>query len=133
MLDFCNIPSYNRDNKRTNKKDKFEMIGKRLKDIRKTKGLTQSQLAEIIGVSVSTVKKWEQDKVDPNTAALISIAVALNVSLDYLFGNDAAPDLVVVTNGDTKKIIEVVETLPDSHRRALLQYAELLKRGNEDV
>lgn len=109
------------------------MIGKRLKEIRKQKGMTQKQLAEMIGVSVSTIKKWEQDIVDPNTSAMISIAVALNVSLDYLFGNDAAPDLVMVADGDIKRIIEVVEGLPESHRQALFQYAELLKRGNENV
>ena len=109
------------------------MIGKRLKQARKQKGMTQQDLAKTIGVSVGSVKKWEQDIVDPNTATLISIAVALNVSLDYLFGNDAAPDLVMVADGDIKRIIEVVEGLPESHRQALFQYAELLKRGNENV
>ena len=107
------------------------MIGKRLKEVRKSKGITQSQLAEQIGVSVSAVKKWEQDQVDPNTAALMSIAVALNVSLDYLFGNSSEPDLVI-EEGQTKKILEVVKDLPERHKTALLKYAELL-RGNDNV
>lgn len=109
------------------------MIGKRLKEIRKQKGMTQKDLAETIGVSVSTIKKWEQDIVDPNTSAMIAVAVAFNCSLDYLFGNDAAPDLVMVADGDIKKIVAIVESLPESHRQALFQYAELLKRGNENV
>lgn len=109
------------------------MIGKRLKEVRKSKKLTQAELAKIVGVSVSTVKKWEQDQVDPNTAALISIAVALNVSIDYLFGNIPETDLVVVADGDIKRIIEVVEDLPQSHREALFKYAELLKKGNDNV
>ena len=109
------------------------MIGKRLKEVRKSKKLTQAELAQMVGVSVSTVKKWEQDQVDPNTAALISIAVALNVSIDYLFGNTPETDLVVVANNDIKRIIEVVEGLPQSHREALFKYAELLKKGNDNV
>lgn len=106
------------------------MIGKRLKEIRKIRGMTQKELSEVVGVSVSTVKKWEQDQVDPNTAALISIAVALNVSTDYLFGNIPQTDLIVVADGDIKRIVDVVNDLPENHKRALLQYAELLRDGN---
>lgn len=107
------------------------MIGKRLKEVRKIKGLTQKELSEMVGVSVSTVKKWEQDQVDPNTAALISIAVALNVSIDYLFGRDVNVDLVEIADGNIKRIFDIVNELPDNHRIALLQYAELLQGGKE--
>ena len=118
MLDFFRSSTYNQGiKKETSKNDR--------------KTIKRSQKKQ--GVSVSTVKKWEQDQVDPNTAALISIAVALNVSIDYLFGNTPETDLVVVANNDIKRIIEVVEGLPQSHREALFKYAELLTKGNDNV
>ena len=36
------------------------MLGKKIRELRKEKGLTQKELSERIGVSESTVKKWEQ-------------------------------------------------------------------------
>lgn len=108
------------------------MIGKRLKEVRKYRGLTQADLAKKIGVSLGSIKKWEQDQVDPNTNALISICVALEVSTDYLFGRDVPMDLIVETPDDVKRIIEVTSSLPEAHRKALLQYAELLKKGIDD-
>lgn len=60
------------------------MIGERLKEIKRIRGITQSEIAEITGVSISAVKKWEQDQTDPNTGILIKLADHLNVSIDYL-------------------------------------------------
>ncbi len=60
------------------------MIGKRMKEVRKLRGYTQEDIALKLGVSVSAVKKWEQDKTDPNTALFVELADYLDVSLDYL-------------------------------------------------
>lgn len=100
------------------------MIGKQLKQARLNKGITQKELADSIGVSVGAVKRWEQDLGEPNTKFLISITKELDVSTNYLFGLDVAPDYVDDT---TKKIIEASVELPDARRQALLEYAEYLK------
>ncbi len=107
------------------------MIGKRLKEVRKTKGLTQADVAELVGVSVSSIKKWELDLIDPNSDKLIALALALNVSTDYLFGVDTAPDLVVTE--DTKKLLAIIDSLPPKQREALADYAEFLKGGGRHV
>lgn len=102
------------------------MIGKRLKEVRKIKGLTQTELAERVGVSLSTVKKWELDLNEPNSDKLIALALTLNVSTDYLFGRDTAPDLVVTE--DTKKLLAIIDKLPQKQKDALTQYAEYLEK-----
>ena len=108
------------------------MLSERMKELRKANNLTQQELATQIGVSLGAIKHWEQNKGEPNTATLISMAVLFNVSLDYLVGRSPVRDLVI-SDGDLQRVIEVVEGLPESHRQALFQYAELLKRGNENV
>jgi transcriptional regulator with XRE-family HTH domain len=55
-----------------------------LRVARKVKGLSQEQLAELLGVSRQAVSKWEMDDGYPETEKLIQIAEVIGVSLDYL-------------------------------------------------
>lgn len=57
-----------------------------LKNIRKSKGITQEQLAEAVGVSPQAVSKWELNGY-PDTPLLPEIAEFLGVTIDELFGN----------------------------------------------
>ena len=52
--------------------------------LREKRGLTQKQLADLIGVAPSTVANYENDVRTPNIYALCDIADALDVSLDVL-------------------------------------------------
>lgn len=45
-------------------------IGQAIKTARKTAGLTQMELAKYLGVSVSSVRKWEQGRVRPTAGAI---------------------------------------------------------------
>lgn len=59
-------------------------LGKKIKEARKNCGLSQEQLAEKLAVSRSAVAKWESDNGLPDVENLKSLAVLLNVSIDYL-------------------------------------------------
>lgn len=61
------------------------MIGKNIKKYRKEKGFTQRELAEVIGVSVQTVSKWETDAGAPDISQVVPLASALDISTDALF------------------------------------------------
>lgn len=56
----------------------------RLRAIRLERGLTQQQLADAIGVTKSTMAKYDRGALEPNLTNVCRIADALNVSLDYL-------------------------------------------------
>jgi len=62
------------------------VIGERLNKIRKEKGITQKNLAEIIGVDKSAVSLYERDWNDPSDEIKVRIAQYLQISLDYLLG-----------------------------------------------
>ena len=62
------------------------MIGERLSDIRKDHKETQADLAKYLGVSLATVRAWEQEKSSPGHEMLISICKRYKVSSDYLLG-----------------------------------------------
>lgn len=61
-------------------------IGERLQEIRKDHGLTQKQLAEILGISWRTVGAYETNSCMPDCDILVEISKYFNVSLDYLLG-----------------------------------------------
>ena len=63
-----------------------------LKLIRKEKGITQEDLAEMLQVSRQAVSKWEAGTGYPETDKLLIIARKMNVSLDYLMDNE--PDII---------------------------------------
>lgn len=59
-----------------------------LKQLRKDRRITQSELSEALKISPSTVGMWEQGRREPDYEMLKRIADYFNVSTDYLLGRD---------------------------------------------
>ncbi len=64
------------------------LIGDNLKKLRKEKGVTQEQLAEILGVSCQSVSRWELGACYPDLELLPIISNYFGVSIDVLLSND---------------------------------------------
>lgn len=62
------------------------MFIQRLKELREKKDVSQSKLADYMGVSQQAIAKWETDKATPDPDALLKLAEYFNVSVDYLLG-----------------------------------------------
>ena len=60
----------------------------RLKEARKRKGLSQERLAELVGVTRSTVAKWEIGERSPKGDHLIKLSEVLGVSPSYFFESE---------------------------------------------
>ena len=58
--------------------------GKLIQELRKQKGLTQQQLADMLNLSNKTISKWESGTGSPDIANLPPLADALEVSVDEL-------------------------------------------------
>ena len=56
----------------------------KLQELRKQKGLTQEELAEILFVSRSTISKWESGRGMPNIESLKAISKLFAVTLANL-------------------------------------------------
>lgn len=67
------------------------MISKRIAMARKQKSWIQTQLADALGVSIDTVRRWEQGKRSPDADALQKLAHALDTSTGYLLGETDDP------------------------------------------
>lgn len=62
----------------------------RIKALRKTAGLTQTQLATKLGLSQNSLSQWETEVVLPRTRDLPQLAEVLGCRIDELFADDAA-------------------------------------------
>ena len=60
------------------------VFGKRLKELRNDKGLSQRKLGEIFNVCNQTVSFWESGSREPDLDTLVAIARHFDVSIDYL-------------------------------------------------
>ena len=69
-------------------------FGERIKHLRKKRGLNQSELANILGVSRTMISSYESDMRKPSYDNLIAIVMYFNVSMDWIFGNagDSEPN-----------------------------------------
>lgn len=73
-------------------------LAQNIKFLREHNGLTQLQLAEILGISKSNISKYESGSVEPNLDIITKSAVYFGVTLDELILKDFKPPIPVYIN-----------------------------------
>lgn len=63
-------------------------FGEQLSKARKEKSFTQEELAEKLNLSRQTILRWEKNQVFPDISNLKAVAHVLDVSFDYLLGEN---------------------------------------------
>ena len=63
-----------------------------LRKLRTNKGVSQQQLADVIGISQQSVNKYENHNVEPDLSTLMKIADYFEASVDYLIGHNTDPN-----------------------------------------
>ncbi|MBE1527433.1 transcriptional regulator with XRE-family HTH domain [Sphingopyxis sp. OAS728] len=69
----------------------FEVLGERLARLRRAKGLSKTDLADQLGVTVTSICYWEQGRSRPRLARLHELAALLGTSPTELLSRDSAP------------------------------------------
>ena len=62
------------------------MLDKRIRALRRGMGLSQVDLARLLGVTKQSVSNWENDNIQPSIEMLKKLAEVFSVSTDYLLG-----------------------------------------------
>ena len=99
------------------------MEGERLSELRKDNGLTQRDLAEILGVSENSISLYERNINTPDDELKIKIANYFNVSLDYLLG---ATDKQIPLNRNETQFI-YAENLPSNAYKEMKTFLDYLQ------
>ena len=103
-------------------------IGKRIREARRDRGVTQDELADQVGVSRSAVAQWETGRTGQITGNLSRIADALEVNVEYfMYGDDKrAPG--DVRQGDELALLRLYRECEPEDRQMLLRTARRLAR-----
>lgn len=64
------------------------MLGEKIKKYREIKGITQAEIAELLGVSPATVSKYEAGTLEPNIESIKKFSELFEVSIDKLLKDD---------------------------------------------
>lgn len=90
----------------------MENFGKRLRRLRKERGLTQDDIAAAIGVSRQIISRWERNEAVPKAGNLTALADTLGISADYLLHGKtnfpATPEIPVEVPLN-EQILEIAE------------------------
>lgn len=117
----------------------------RLKELRKSKGISQEQAANELEISVRAYQNYEYGQREPNIEMINKLADLYNVTTDYLLGREPKPPdspIDAFAKGASLKelekiLIERYLELPDKQREAVLEFmrsaiAEEAKRKAAD-
>lgn len=121
----------------------MDTLAKRIKSSRTLRKMTQITLAEIVGVSTSSISQYESETdmaSEPSVKTLEKIARALDVSFEWLATGRGKQDIeeflvditemyksddrLVVLTSEQKKVLDVYEILPDDWRDKYLEIGE---------
>lgn len=103
-------------------------FGKRIAAARKSRGLSQRDLAKQVGISYRMIAYYEAQTNRPPAAKLPIIANALKISTDELLGNTPL-SVKEPQNGRLWKRLQAVEKLPPQAQKQVVELVELLARS----
>ena len=85
------------------------VIGERIKELRKKSRYTQTDLANLLGITKTTVAAYENDSRLPSYDVLIRMASVFKISIDSLLLNRS--DAIIEVSGLTVEQVEMIEKL----------------------
>jgi transcriptional regulator with XRE-family HTH domain len=106
-------------------------FGERLCAVRQQRGYSQTQLAEMIGVTQQAYAGWERSTVALRPEDIASLAAALQVSADELLGLDAKPKRKGGPVGKAQQVFETVSKLPRHQQQKIVDVVETLIAGQQ--
>ena len=100
-----------------------EEMAKRIKELRTAKGLTLEQVADIVGVGKSTVRKWETGMIaNMKRDKIALLAKALSTTPAYLMGwkeeetKKDSPTEIQLSEGE-KLWLDLIRKMPEDFRQ----------------
>lgn len=106
----------------------------RLRDLRKSRRLTQEEFGEIISVTQQNISKYENDVYEMPIDVLVKVSQYFNVSIEYLLGlteikRDIAGQVVVnKTVDEYYDLVEAFKTLGDEDQELIWSIIEKMKQ-----
>ena len=93
-------------------------IGKFIAECRKKQNLTQSQLAEMLGITDRAISKWENGRGMPDSSLMVDLCKILNITVNDLLNGE----VICMENSNEKReelLLEVIKEKEEADKRLL--------------
>ncbi|WP_029470821.1 helix-turn-helix domain-containing protein [Blautia producta] len=101
----------------------FEIIGKRLREVRLSKGFTQEYVANKVDVNTSHISNIENNRVKVSLSALVNICNALETTVDYVLNNQYADSDSVLN----QNILNELQNCDEDMKERILKIIQILE------
>lgn len=108
-------------------------IGSRMKMRREELGMTQTQLAEKIGVTKGAIGNYETDANSPKASMMYKIFEALQCDANYLYQDDMFDAASVMLPEDEREMLRLYKQLNQEGKEKLADYADDLVRSGKYI
>ncbi|MGN0535088.1 MAG: helix-turn-helix domain-containing protein [Eubacterium sp.] len=98
-------------------------LGNRLYEMRKAKGLSQENVADILGVTRQTVSKWETDQTTPDFDKILPICQLYNITTEQLLTGEKAENPYYEPENNTNENLEDKEKAEKGRLRSAMLMA----------
>ena len=97
-------------------------IGSRIKERREQLGITQTQLADLLGVTKGAVGNYETDANSPKASTLYKVFDALHCDANYLF-QDEMSDIKIAPSAKDEVLFGLFHKLNEEGQEKVIEYA----------
>ncbi|MDD3193919.1 MAG: helix-turn-helix transcriptional regulator [Oscillospiraceae bacterium] len=106
----------------------MSFFGANLKKARKQCGLTQRQLAGLVGAKHNSISNWETGQNEPDTQMIRKLCDTLSVSANDLFGSDATAASPPISRNELKfALFEGDGKVTEDMLQEVLDFAQFVK------
>jgi len=99
-------------------------LGSTITQLRKEKRFSREELGGKTGTSGAVIGRYERNEITPSVEIANKIALALDVSLDYLVGNNA----VIVKDKKILERVQAIATMPTEQQQQIFNVIDALIR-----
>lgn len=110
-----------------------EGVAARIRDMRRSLGLTQDELAVRVGVSRSAIAQWETDRTGQIRSNLARVAAVLGVSVGYLLTGENAGAEMGAETADERALLNLYRQIQDGGRAEVLRQARRILAAQEQA
>lgn len=115
-----------------------DLFGNRLKALRCERGMSQEELAQLLGTSKQVISRYETNQRTPKITVVNEYAIKLNVPLAYLLGESSETEKFTANNSDelstlVHEFADTIKQLSDSDKDLLIAMMRSLREKNGPV
>lgn len=104
----------------------LKTLGRRIAQLRKQKGMSQEDFADVSGKMINTISNIERGLSDPKVTTLMSISKALGISIDELFSENKQTQTTEELPKNISTILQILKKQDDKTLKVIQKQIEAL-------